>query len=194
MNVTVFGATGQIGRLVVGELLDAGHDVTPYVRNPDRLTTVDPRLVNVTGELSDGERIRQAIHGSDAVISALGPSLKRSAEGTPITDGTKHIVAAMEAENVGRFIGLPTPSVPDERDEPTLKAKVLPIIAGFLFANALADITGMTRAVKPKGSVRAGFLGRDKVGSAMSRADVAALLGAQLTDDTFSRAAPAISN
>jgi nucleoside-diphosphate-sugar epimerase len=212
MNVTVFGVTGQIGRYVVGQLLDAGHDVTAYARNPDKLTTVDPRLVSVTGELSDGGRIRQAIHGSDAVISALGPSLKRRAAGTPITDGTKHIVAGMEAENVGRFIGLATPSVPDERDEPTLKAKVLPIIAGVLFPNALADIIGMTTAVtqsgldwtiaritspnngKPKRTVRAGFLGRDKVGSAMSRADIAAFLVAQLTDDTFSQAAPAISN
>jgi nucleoside-diphosphate-sugar epimerase len=212
MNVTVFGATGQIGRLVVDDLLHAGHDVTAYVRNPDKLTTVDPRLVNVTGELSDGQRIRQAIHGADAVISALGPSLKRSAKGTPITDGTKHIVAAMDAEEIGRFIGLATPSVPDERDEPTLKAKALPIIAGFLFPNALADIIGMTTAVTqsrldwtiaritnpnngtPKGTVRAGFLGRDKIGSAMSRADIAAFLVAQLTDDGFSRAAPAISN
>jgi hypothetical protein len=39
-----------------------------------------------------------------------------------------------------------------------------------------------------------GFLGRDKVGSAMSRADIAAFLVGQLTDDTFSRAAPAISS
>jgi NAD(P)-dependent dehydrogenase (short-subunit alcohol dehydrogenase family) len=188
MNVTVFGATGQIGRLVVDDLLHAGHDVTAYVRNPDKLTTVDPRLVNVTGELSDGQRIRQAIHGADAVISA------------------------MDAEKIGRFIGLATPSVPDERDEPTLKAKALPIIAGFLFPNALADIIGMTTAVTqsrldwtiaritnpnngtPKGTVRAGFLGRDKIGSAMSRADIAAFLVAQLTDDGFSRATPAISN
>jgi uncharacterized protein YbjT (DUF2867 family) len=28
MNVTVFGATGQIGRLVVSNLLAASHDVT----------------------------------------------------------------------------------------------------------------------------------------------------------------------
>jgi uncharacterized protein YbjT (DUF2867 family) len=37
MNVTVFGATGQIGRLVVADLLAGGHDVTVYVRNPGKL-------------------------------------------------------------------------------------------------------------------------------------------------------------
>jgi uncharacterized protein YbjT (DUF2867 family) len=77
MNVTVFGATGQIGRLVVGDLLAGGHDVTAYVRNPAKLGHSDPRLVTVIGELSDEARIRQAVRGSDAVISALGPLLRR---------------------------------------------------------------------------------------------------------------------
>lgn len=212
MNVTVFGATGQIGRHVVADLLSAGCDVTVYVRNPAKLDCDDPQLTTVSGELSDAERIRQAIRGADAVISALGPSLSRSVRGTPVSDGTRNIVAAMETENVSRYIGLATPSVPDERDEPTLKARILPRVAGLLFPNALTEILGMTEAVrdsgldwtiaritspnntKPKSTVRAGFLGCDKVGSAMSRADIAAFLVAQLNDDTYSRAAPAISN
>lgn len=44
------------------------------------------------------------------------------------------------------------------------------------------------------GTVRAGFLGVDRVGSAMTRADIAGFLVGQLTDDAFHRAAPAISN
>jgi putative NADH-flavin reductase len=212
MKVTVFGATGKIGRLVVADLLSAGHEVTAYVRNPDKVNLADPRLSIVTGELSDAARVRESVSGAGAVVSALGPSMNRSTKGTPVSNGTKNIVAAMEAENVGRFIGLATPSVPDERDRLTLKARVLPKIAGLLFPNALREIVGMTTAVtqsnldwtiaritspndkKPKGTVRAGFLGRDEVGSAMSRADIAAFLVAQLTDETFSRAAPAISN
>ncbi|MBJ7336475.1 NAD(P)H-binding protein [Mycolicibacterium sp.] len=212
MKVTVFGATGKIGRLVVAELVAAGHDVTAYVRNPHEVQSHDPHLTIVTGELSDAVRVRESVRGATAVISALGPTLKRSATGTPVTDGTKTIVNAMEAENVGRYLGLATPSVPDVRDRPTLKAKVLPLVAGLLFPNALAEIVGMTRTVttsqlnwtiaritspndgQPKGTVRVGFLGRDRVGSAMSRADIASFLVAQLTDDRFARAAPAISN
>jgi hypothetical protein len=78
--------------------------------------------------------------------------------------------------------------------------------------NALAEIDGMAAAVtdsdldwtiarisnptdKPaKGATRAGFLGRDSVGMAMTRADIATFLVDQLTDDTYLRAAPAISN
>jgi uncharacterized protein YbjT (DUF2867 family) len=37
MPVTVFGATG-IGRLLIQQLLDAGHQVTALVRTPAKLT------------------------------------------------------------------------------------------------------------------------------------------------------------
>jgi NAD(P)H-binding len=45
-----------------------------------------------------------------------------------------------------------------------------------------------------KGNVRAGFLGRDRIGATITRADIAAFLIAQTTDTSFIRAAPAISN
>jgi hypothetical protein len=41
--------------------------------------------------------------------------------------------------------------------------------------------------------MRSGFLGLDKAGSAMTRADMAAPLVAELSDTTSTRAAPAIS-
>jgi hypothetical protein len=118
----------------------------------------------------------------------------------------------MNTAGVGRYIGLATPSVADPRDKPTAKAKILPVMAKLAFPNALTELVGMTDAVTAssldwtiaritqptdnpaKGTVRAGFLGVDKVGSAMTRADIAAFLVAQLTDDRFHRAAPAISN
>lgn len=212
MNVTVFGATGKIGRLVVAALLEAGHRVVAYVRSPGKLGISDPNLTVATGALADPQAIAEAIHGSDAVISALGPPLNPVAKGSALADGTANIVAAMQAEGVKRYIGLATPSVPDPRDQPTIKAKVLPVVAGIMFPNALKELRAMTKAVtesdldwtlaritnpvdKPaKGTLRAGYLGLDNVGSAMSRADIAAFLVAQLTDDEYVRAAPAISN
>ena len=86
------------------------------------------------------------------------------------------------------------------------------MMAKLAFPNALDEITGMTKVVtdsdldwttaritnptdKPsKGTLRVGYLGRDKVGSAMSRADIAAFLAAQLNDTSHLKAAPAISN
>jgi hypothetical protein len=42
--------------------------------------------------------------------------------------------------------------------------------------------------------LRVGFYGRDKIGFAVSRADIAAFTAAQVDDDTYINAAPAISN
>ncbi|WTE42852.1 NAD(P)H-binding protein [Streptomyces sp. NBC_01622] len=162
--------------------------------------------------MSDRDAVEQALSGTDAVISALGPSLKRSATGTPVTDGTRTIVQAMEAKKVDRFIGLATPSLADPQDKPHWKHKVLPVMAGLTIPNALAELKGMTAAVtgsgldytiaritnptnKPAtGRIRSGFLGHNKVASAMSRADIAAFLVSQLTDARYLRTMPAISN
>lgn len=212
MRIAVFGATGRIGRLVTEQLLPAGHEVTVLIRTPDKLTIDRAGLTVRTGPLSAAAAVRDVVSGSDAVISALGPSLRRGASGTPVTDGTRSVVAAMRGVGVRRFIGLATPSVPDPRDGPTFKAKLLALSARVSFPNALTELRGMTAAVmgseldwtlaritnptdRPaKGTVRAGFLGHDAVGWAMTRADIAAFLAAQLTDTTYVRAAPAISN
>ncbi|MGW0476256.1 NAD(P)-dependent oxidoreductase [Streptomyces coeruleorubidus] len=212
MRVSVFGATGGIGRHVTRQLLDEGHDVAALVRTPAKLTITDTGLTVITGALSDRAAVEQAVTGADAVISALGPSLKRSATGTPLTDGTRVIVAAMREQKVARFIGLATPSLADPKDKPHWKHKVLPVMARLMFPNALAELAGMTEAVtgsdldytiaritnptdKPAtGHVRSGFLGHDKVGSAMTREDIAAFLVSQLTDTRYRRAMPAISN
>jgi putative NADH-flavin reductase len=211
-RVAVFGASGNIGRHVVEQLLAAGHRVAAYVRNPGKLTTTHPNLTVIQGELSDSAGIARAVDGADAVISALGPELKRDATGTPLTDGTRRIVEAMRAAGVRRYIGLATPAIADRRDQPTVRGKLLRLMPRLFMPNALTELVGMTEAVtgsdldwtitritaptdKPaRGKVRAGFLGRDKVGWAMSRADIAAFLVGQLADDTYHQAAPAISN
>jgi nucleoside-diphosphate-sugar epimerase len=205
MRVTVFGASGKVGRLTVDRLLDEGHEVTAYVRNPARLDRSRTGLSVVAGQLDDERALSYAISGADAVISALGPSLKRSARGTALTEGTRAI-------GVRRFIGLATPSIPDPSDARHWKHTVLPLMARTMFPGALTELTGMTAAVTGSGldwtiaritnptnrpalgRVRAGFLGHDKVGMAISRADVAEFLVGQLTGTTYLQAAPAISN
>ena len=213
MHVTVFGATGKIGRHVVDQLLAAGHTVIAYVRNPAKLTTHTRTSPSSKASSPTPLQSPERSDGADAVISALGPSLRRGATGTPVADGTRNIVKAMQAAGVRRYIGLATPAVADPHDRPTLKGKLLRLMPRLaMFPNALRELDGMTNAVtnsdldwtiaritspndKPaKGTIRAGFLGRDKVGWAMTRADIATFLVGQLTDTTYLRAAPAISN
>ncbi|MFD4323465.1 NAD(P)-dependent oxidoreductase [Nocardioides sp. NPDC058538] len=84
MNITVFGATGAIGRLTVAELLERGHAVTAYARNPQKVPAswADDNVRVVIGGMSDAEAVDSAAAGTDAVVSTLGPSMDRKAVGT----------------------------------------------------------------------------------------------------------------
>ena len=49
MKLTVFGATGGVGREVVTQALDAGHHVTAYVRIPAKLGLTRPNRTVLAG-------------------------------------------------------------------------------------------------------------------------------------------------
>ena len=106
MNVTVFGATGAVGQHLVHALLAKGATVTAYVRNEAKIPAAWNGTVRVVvGEITDAEAIDKAITGTDAVASALGPSMDRKATGLPLAEGNRLIVAAMDRHGVRRDVG-----------------------------------------------------------------------------------------
>lgn len=213
MNVTVFGATGAIGSLTVGELLNRGHQVTAYVRNPQKIpSSWGDRVRVVIGEMSDAEAIDSAVVGADAVVSALGPSLDRKATGLPLVTGTDHVLESMKRHGVRRYVGHATPAILDPQEKPTPVTRLIRFMPRTFMPRAYEEITGMSDQIKdsgldwtivrfirptnsPKrGKVRAGFFGTDKLGFATTRADIAAFTAQQVDDDTYIGRAPAISN
>jgi putative NADH-flavin reductase len=212
MNLTVFAATGGVGRQVVTQALDPGHHVTAYLRSPTKLTVTHPRLAVITGELTDRDAVQRAVHGADAVISALGPSLDRKAIGMPLVDGTRTIVDAMRAEGVERYIGMATPSLRDLRDTGGLLGRLVPFMGRTFLSRAYRELLEMSQVVTDSeldwtiarftrptdgahtGTIRAGYLGRDKIRASITRADTATFLLDQTSDARFHRATPAISN
>jgi putative NADH-flavin reductase len=212
MNFAVFGATGGVGRQVVTQALDAGHHVTAYVRNPAKLDLTHPNLTVIAGELTDRDAVQRAVHGTDAVISALGPSLDRKATGMPLVDGTRTIVDAMRAEGVERYIGMATPSLRDPRDKGSLLGRIVPFLGRTFLSRAYRELLETSQLVTDSplnwtiarftrptdgprtGTVRAGYLGHDRIRASITRADIASFLLDQTTDARFRRAAPAISN
>src|SRR5687767_5052163 len=107
MNVTVFGATGGVGRLVVDELRGNGHRVNAHVRSPAKVPSAwGDEVTFIVGELTDAASVDRAVEGAGAVVSALGPSLDRKAEGLPLVAGTRTIVDAMRRHGVRRYVGI----------------------------------------------------------------------------------------
>lgn len=213
MNVTVFGATGAIGSLTVGELLATGHTVTAYARNAKKIpATWGDRVRVVIGEMSDADAIDEAVTGADAVVSALGPSMDKTATGLPLVEGTRHILDAMKRHGVTRYIGQGTPSVQDPREKKTMQTRLVSFMGRTFLRRAYDELLGMTDLIRksgvdwtivrftaPKdgakvGTVKAGLYGTDKIGFPITRADIAAFTAAQVDSDRYIGRAPAISN
>ncbi len=199
MEIIIFGASGGIGRLLVEQALDAGYMVKAYVRNPSKLELTHQNLEIIKGELSDFENIRTAIAGVDAVISTLGPPLKRNYKGWAILDAHINIVKAMEMEGVNRFITIATPSVNFRWDISSIITKMPTVMAKLLFPKAYKEIVmvgnvvsdssldwTIVRIIAPNnkpltGSVKVTF-GETKIKWGISRADIAAYLLLQVED------------
>jgi putative NADH-flavin reductase len=72
MKLFVLGATGHTGTHIVDIALSRSHNVTAFVRSPQKIMRRDQRLRVVAGNPLDVNQLAKEIAGHDAVLSALG--------------------------------------------------------------------------------------------------------------------------
>ena len=102
MKLTIFAATGGIGRQLLEQAIAAGHDVTAVARNPQNLPATPARVVAADLASADAAALQSAVEGADAVLSALGARTK--ADTGVAVRGTRAITEAMRASGVRRVI------------------------------------------------------------------------------------------
>lgn len=116
MNLLVIGATGAVGSAVVEAALAAGHEVTAFVRSPEKLGELRDRVAVVEGDLTDPASVAAAVPGHAAVISAIGSSPDRDQLDVP-ANAMRAVIDAMRNAGVRRLVGLAggAVNVPGER-------------------------------------------------------------------------------
>lgn len=102
MKILVFGPTGRTGSAIVDQALAGGHEVTAYARDPSRMDIFRDKLNILWGDVLDPEAVADAVPGHDAVLSALG--VTGGSPANVCSEGTRHILAAMETSGVRRFV------------------------------------------------------------------------------------------
>lgn len=112
-DILVTGASGFIGRHLVGRLLALGHRVRVLVRRPPDDTRLrDPRVEVVQGDLGDSAVVARAVEGT-RLIYHLGAAMRGSVEdferGT--IGGTTNIVASTSASPTARLVYVSSLSV-----------------------------------------------------------------------------------
>lgn len=206
MKIIVFGSTGSIGIHVVKQALDAGHSVTAFVRDPTKLPIRHANLSIAKGDIMDEASIEKAVKGHDAVLCAIGAGRK----GTVRSQGTRHIIQAMEQTGVKRLVCETTLGAGDSRGNLNFVWKY--IMFGLLLREAYKDHeiqeAYIMRSsldwtiVRPAaftdgpntGIYQHGFSPTAKnVTLKISRADVADFMLRQLNDTRYIRKTPGLS-
>ncbi|MFB9904102.1 NAD(P)H-binding protein [Allokutzneria oryzae] len=190
MIVTVLGATGRTGVLVVRLLLEQGHTVRGAVRDEEKALRLkelgaDPVRVDV----ATGDGLAEAFAGADAVINAAG-----NAERAREVDNAGAIAAFQMAERagVGRYVQISSMYADRPSSGPPFLLDVLR--AKQISDDALATSGMRWTVLRPGGlddTAPAGAVtvGERLPGGVVSRADVAAVAVACLTaDETECRA------
>ena len=131
MKLIVFGATGGVGQHFVRMAVEAGHEVTAFVRTPEKLHTKEGVHI-IQGDAFDAASVANAIVGQDAVVSCLGSSsgMKKSNE---LERMGKNIADGMEAAGVKRLVYCASAGV--DREIPGLMGKMVM----KMLANPLKD-------------------------------------------------------
>jgi len=105
MNITIFGATGMVGKNLIDQALMRHHSVRAFGRNVfTKLSTGRKNLELFKGYLFEDDDIEAALDGCDAVLSAIGGDV--SGLGKTRSLGMKHIVAGMEKSGVKRVVAV----------------------------------------------------------------------------------------
>ncbi|PJZ46997.1 NAD(P)-dependent oxidoreductase [Leptospira brenneri] len=148
MKILLFGATGAIGKLLAEKLFKNGHELIVYTRSPEKLNIENVRLRVVEGKLNELHLHDSIFDQIDAVVTVMGPPLKRNYEGMELTEAHKYILQAMIKHKIKRFITLATPSVRFEKDKNSLMTWFPPFFARLAFPKAYKEITAIGEMVK----------------------------------------------
>lgn len=99
MKIVLFGATGNIGKVILDEALSRGHAVTAVVRDPARVTAGHASLTVVQGDLARPQSFAAALPGNDAAIA----SLNDPADPANVPKQAAAVLEALSAAHVRRF-------------------------------------------------------------------------------------------
>ncbi len=104
MKLALIGATGFVGKAILKELLDRGHQVTAISRHPEKIGVEHPLLKAVAGDALDENGLAALLKGHDAVISAFNPGWTNPDLYAEFLGGSKAIQAGVKKSGVKRLI------------------------------------------------------------------------------------------
>jgi len=210
MKISIFGATGGIGKHLLQLALNDNHEVKVYVRNKNKLTLSHKNLSITEGNLNEFSKIIDFVKGSEIVLSTLGSSMDKSYNTFPILEGHINIMKAMEINNIKRFLTIGTPSIRFEKDKKTSYTTIGPFIGKSLYPHAIKETVSVGNVIKQSqlnwtvvrfmmpvdeetAEAKVSF-GEDKLGWRISRKNIAKYILKEALENKHIRSMPIIGS
>ncbi len=206
MKVLVFGATGKTGKAVVERAVEAGHEVTAFVRDASEGTISNVRLIQ--GDATNPADVDAAMRGQEAVVDTIGGKTPYKST-TLESSAAAIIIASMRANGVRRLLATSMLGVGESKENAPMYERLL--VATFL-RGADKDKAAMESEVESSGldwtilrpailtddagmgNVQVLRKGSDEKAHKITRADVAAFVVQQLSSNTYLHQAVVIAN
>jgi putative NADH-flavin reductase len=135
VKILLFGATGLTGQEILKQGLELGHELTAYVRNPQKISMIHHPMLSVhVGDAADTRSVVDAVKGYDVILSALGTG--RSLKGDIFSVGIKNIIAGMLEHHVRRIVVMSAYGVGDSFSEASIPLRM---VAKTLLKETFAD-------------------------------------------------------
>ncbi|MEX0284286.1 MAG: NAD(P)-dependent oxidoreductase [Paracoccaceae bacterium] len=106
MKLTIFGATGPVGVALIQEALSENHETTALVRTPAKISAYSDRLKLVVGDYFDADARAKALEGADAVLTTIGPPMKRAPNNGEYAKAMTELIGQMQKAEIQRIVAI----------------------------------------------------------------------------------------
>jgi putative NADH-flavin reductase len=208
MKMLVLGATGGIGQEIVRQAAERNHQVTAFVRAPERLKSIGARFGVIQGDPLSTTELESALEDQDAILSGFGPRVPiAKSDATLLHRFGVALSDAMRKVGIRRAVIVSTAFL--------FKDSIIPptnLVGRLFFPNMVADASEMESffqksgldwtLVRPPRLTNGSRRGRFRVreghlpgfGFMISRADVAAFMIKTAENRSFIQKVVGISN
>src|SRR5437588_347772 len=104
MKIALIGATGFVGKAVLKEALDRGHNVTAIARDTSKITIVNKNLELKEADVYNSKALASILKGHDAIISAFNPGWTSPNIYSDFIKGARSIQEATVQSGVKRLL------------------------------------------------------------------------------------------
>lgn len=207
MKIALLGASGRTGSQIVKELAARGYKIKILTRKDKNALIVPEDTEVIIGDATDYQAVETLTGGCYAVISALG---QRKGDSPVFESAASNIISAMGKAGIKRYISVTGLTIDVKGDKKSFATKIKSALMKMMFGSVIKDkqkefalyeasSLGFTVVRVPMIEVSDTINElvislEDCKGNKITTAGLASFIVSQITDDTYLRKAPFVSD